>query len=62
MKEWDRRLTGIVFAALDGRNPQDGMMKLLAAAGQSQSRVDGIRDLFNMTWNVDVLGLPELEA
>jgi RNA ligase len=62
MAAWDGRLRGIVFAALDGKDPQDGLMKLLASAGQSQTRVDGIRDLFDMVWNVDALGLPDLEA
>jgi len=61
-EDWDGRLRGIVFAALDGKNPQDGMMRLLGSAGQSQTRVEGIRDLFDMAWHVDALSLPDLEA
>ncbi|MGL5114568.1 MAG: RNA ligase, partial [Beijerinckiaceae bacterium] len=62
MKEWDGRLRGVVFAALDGKNPHEGMLRLIQAAGQSQTRVDGIRDLFGMEWNMDALGLPDLEG
>jgi RNA ligase len=62
MKEWDSRLRGVVFAALDGRDPYEGIIRLLAAAGHSQTRVDGIRDLFGMSWNVDLLGLTNLDG
>jgi RNA ligase len=62
MKEWDGRLRGVVFAALDGKDPHDGMIRLLATAGHSQTRVDGIRDLFGMSWNIDILGLPDLDV
>ncbi|WP_187371287.1 RNA ligase [Methylobacterium oryzihabitans] len=62
LSRFDRRLTGAVFAAFDGRDPARVIVDMLAQAAKSDPKVDAIRDLFALTWSVEGLALPELET
>lgn len=57
----DRRLTGTVFSALDGKDVRASLMTMLVAASQSDPKVDAVRDLFGLHWSTEGLVLPELE-
>jgi RNA ligase len=47
----DPRLQGLAFGLLDGRDAREGLMKLIGWAGHSETRVDQIRDLFDLEWS-----------
>ena len=44
------KLQAVAFRALDGNPVLDGLMEVLKRASTSDSKVDGIRDLFEMEW------------
>ncbi|MEP4197592.1 MAG: RNA ligase [Aliishimia sp.] len=46
----DKRLQGVAFAMLDGRDGMEEMMKLIKRASHSEARVEQYRDLFGMDW------------
>lgn len=52
----DPRLQNLAFKLLDGRDGRAELMKLVGWAGQSDTRVDHIRDLFQLEWSgVDLI-------
>lgn len=57
----DRRLTHTAFAALDGKDVRTELMAILAAASQSESKIDTVRDLFGLHWSIKALLPPALE-
>ena len=60
--ELDQRVRGAAFRALDGKSPAEAITQLLQASTGSDTRVEGIRDLFHMSWQVEGLALPEMEG
>lgn len=46
----DRRLQPVVFLMLDGKDGLEALRRQLQAASISETRVDSIRDLYNMRW------------
>lgn len=49
--EVDRPLQSVAFRALDGTPPRRGLIEILDRASGSESKVDAIRPLFDMTWS-----------
>lgn len=48
----DKRLQPVAFALLDGKDGRDVLKKQLLWASHSEGRLDSIRDLYNMSWDV----------
>lgn len=52
-KHIDRRLQGAAFAVRDGQDGFAALKKLLIWAAHSDTRLNTIRDLYKMSWDVD---------
>jgi RNA ligase len=53
----DKRLHPVAFHMLDGKDGLDSIRRQLQAACVSETRVDSIRDLYNMSWQGEDLAL-----
>ena len=50
----DRRFQQTAFALMDGKEGLPNMMKILAWAAHNTERIDSLRDVIGMTWEIDV--------
>ncbi len=50
----DRRFQQTAFALMDGKEGLPGIMKILSWATHSVERIDSLRDVIGMTWEIDV--------
>ncbi len=58
-KSLDKRLTGVAFAMLDGKDGREFLYDQLRRACKSGTTVDGLRDLYGFAWSTEGLLLPE---
>ena len=58
-KTLDKRLTGVAFAMLDGKDGREAMYDQLRRAYKSGTTVDAVRDLYGFAWSTEGLVLPE---
>ena len=47
----DKRLRPVAFKALDGKGVRNAILDILRSATHSQMPIDGVRDLFAMSWD-----------
>ncbi len=58
-KTLPKPLVSAAFAVLDGGSARDAVMKHLAWAGHSETRVDQVRKLYDLSWSTEGFAEPE---